>query len=500
MRDYDMEQLRQLIVNNEDWLMHRVLWYAKEQNYVKYTSTLAEAWRISIANLSATILTAIDTRQSGLELGPDENFTEDPIARFGIEEAQKHRARGLTLGMFLSLFKYYRQSYVDLILTANLDAATHHLYHYFIDRCFDRIELGLCTEWSISTNNDRLHELQTSNRFLTNEKNKYLTIFESLHDPVILLDNQNQVTNMNHAAARLFIGSAVPGDIYYDQHPTAQPLPWLATELAEFSTSQAAALNLEKTFNTTNGLRYFDVKLERMLDISEKFSGVVIVLNDMTEAKRAAILEERERLARELHDSVTQSLYSLSLFAEWGGGVLEAGEVGLAQERMVRIGEISQQALREMRLLLYELQLAPHQEVDLVEALQARMDTVERRAGVRAQLVVVDGACWPKAWNDELYPMAIETLNNALKHARASQVEVRLQGCAAGFEMHISDDGRGFEPHQTHGGMGLPNLTERARRLGGQVVVESTIGQGTRVSLIIKPGPVSPAPNPNPER
>ena len=84
--------------------------------------------------------------------------------------------------------------------------------------------------------------------------------------------------------------------------------------------------------------------------------------------------------------------------------------------------------------------------------------------------------------------MAIETLNNALKHARATQVEVRLQGCAAGFEMRITDDGRGFDPHGNTGGMGLPNLAERAHRLGGQVSIESEIGQGTRVSLTIKEG------------
>ncbi len=115
---------------------------------------------------------------------------------------------------------------------------------------------------------------------------------------------------MNHAAAKLLIGSAVPGDNYYDPQRSAPSLPWLVDPLATFSKSEVNTLNFERTFQTTKGLRYFGVKLERMLDISEKYSGVVVLLNDLTERKRAAVMEERERLARELHDSVTQSLYS----------------------------------------------------------------------------------------------------------------------------------------------------------------------------------------------
>ena len=98
---------------------------------------------------------------------------------------------------------------------------SRRVYRSVVDRCFDRIELGLCTEWSVATHNEHLDELQASNRFLANDKNKYLTIFESLHDPVILLDGENRVTNMNHAAAKLLIGAAVPGDSYYDPQRSA---------------------------------------------------------------------------------------------------------------------------------------------------------------------------------------------------------------------------------------------------------------------------------------
>jgi len=484
-----MKQLQQLIAENEDWLMQRILSYAKEQEYVKYTSTLAEAWRISIENLSRTLGKAAGLDPGSLELHPEEDYTQDPFAAFGILEAQKHRSRGLTLGMFLSLFKYYRQSYIDLIQKADFDPETGRRYEHIVARCFDRIELGLCTEWAEATNKERFNELQASNRFLANEKNKYLTIFESLHDPVILLDNNNEVTNMNYAAAKLLIGSALPGDIYYDPEQNMPALPWLVSELAAFSQSGLATLNFEKALNTTQGLRVFSVKLERMLDISEKFSGVVVLLYDLTESKRAAIVEERERLARELHDSVTQSLYSLSLFAEWGKGLLAVGDVESAQERMARIGDISQQALREMRLLLYELRPSTLDEDGLIGAIKNRLTAVETRVGISTQLranVTID--LLPHI-EECLYRIAQEALNNSLKHAEATAVLVQLQAHENTISLTVTDDGKGVDPETVHleGRLGLSNMRARAERLGGVFTIESKIDNGTTISLQLPP-------------
>ncbi len=483
-----MKQLQQLITENEEWLMHRILHYAKEQDFVKYTSTLAEAWRISIENLSQTLQKALLLDIKNLELRPDEDYTQDPFAIFGIQEAQKHRSRGLTLGMFLSLFKYYRQCYLDLVQTAGFDAETQWRYGYIVGRCFDRIELGLCAEWAEATKQERLNELQATNRFLANEKNKYLTIFESLHDPVILLDNNGDVTNMNHAAAKLLIGAAMPGDIYYDPEQNRPALPWLSDELAVLFQSDVSTLNAEKTFNTVQGMRFFNVKLERMLDISEKFSGVVVLLYDLTESKRAAIRAERERLARELHDSVTQSLYSLSLFAEWGSGLLAAGEVEPARERIARIGEISQQALREMRLLLYELRPSALDDDGLEGAIESRLTAVEQRVGISATLQVNISADLPPHIEECLYRITNEALNNALKHAEATAVLVRLHTDEGSVFLSVTDDGKGFDPTavELEGRLGISSMRQRIRQLGGLFEIESQAG--TTVSVTIPLG------------
>ena len=116
-----LQLLYDLIASHEDWLMYRILEYAKDRGYTKYTSTLAEAWRVSICGLSEPLMNAIKYHCSSLELEPEANYSDDPIASFGIIEAQRHRSRGITLSLFLGLIKYYRQSYLDLLELGNFN-------------------------------------------------------------------------------------------------------------------------------------------------------------------------------------------------------------------------------------------------------------------------------------------------------------------------------------------------------------------------------------------
>jgi signal transduction histidine kinase len=200
---------------------------------------------------------------------------------------------------------------------------------------------------------------------------------------------------------------------------------------------------------------------------------------------KAAILEERRRVARDLHDSVAQSLHSLVMSAE------TAQQISSAHPE--RLGSIlshlvvsARQAVKEMRLLMYELRPFVPDKTDLVTALEHRLTGVERRAGLKAELIVEDDAHWPKEWETELYPIALEALNNAIKHAQASHIEIRLQSKDKAFTMWISDNGRGFNPEEKvgrRGGMGLTTMSERAERLGGHIKVTSEPDQGTRVTF-----------------
>ncbi len=203
------------------------------------------------------------------------------------------------------------------------------------------------------------------------------------------------------------------------------------------------------------------------------------------EARGIAALEERHRLARELHDSVTQMLYSLTLFAEAGRQQLSFGDRDRVEHHLHRIGETAQQALKEMRLMVYELRPPVLQEVGLVGALRQRLDAVEQRAGLDAQLVVGDFIDISAQAEEGLYRIAQEALNNALKHAEATSVTVHV--CTEGqlTILEVSDNGKGCDlaAAEKTGGLGLISMRERAAKLGGTLTIASVLGQGTWVKV-----------------
>jgi len=297
-----MKNLCNLISSSENWLVNQVIHHAKAHNFTKYSSTLSEAWRMSIVNLSDTIISALQNYDNSLELDPDENYVLDPIAAYGITQAKKHRVRGINLGMFLGLFKYYRQSYIDLVKRVKLESELSEFYYLFLNRIFDRIEIGVCSEWAKENESkDYFASLQKNNRIIINEKNKYLTICESLPNPTILLDENNQIDYMNHSASVLFNVSHSPGANYYNSKQAQELVPWLIKELNAFTNGHEQELIFEKEFILTAVTYYYEVKMKRMLDISRKFNGTVITMNNITERKKAekALIHSEETLFRE---------------------------------------------------------------------------------------------------------------------------------------------------------------------------------------------------------
>lgn len=289
-----MQALKNLIVEQEDWLIDQVVMYAIANGYTEHTSTLKEAWRASICGLTEPMADALDRYDAPPEIPADADFTENSIASYGIEQARQHRARGVTLNLFLGLTKYYRQAYCDLVGEFSEALADPQKSRLFVDRFFDLVELGFCSEWAMTSNEDKLADIQGQNRRITNEKNKYLTIFESLRDPVILLDEQHLLQNMNHAAHHLLLGRSAPGAIYYGRNED-RPDTSLLDQILERA---AIERNFEIDLNTLSGHRIFDVRVQEMLDISEKFLGTVLILNDVTEHKRARELAESANQAK----------------------------------------------------------------------------------------------------------------------------------------------------------------------------------------------------------
>jgi GAF domain-containing protein/anti-sigma regulatory factor (Ser/Thr protein kinase) len=209
------------------------------------------------------------------------------------------------------------------------------------------------------------------------------------------------------------------------------------------------------------------------------------------QAEQTAITTERSRLARELHDSVTQLLYSVTLYAEAAAELLVSGETQTAAGHLRDLRDTAQEALREMRLLIFELHRPALGQGGLATALQARLDAVERRGGMLAELLVEGNEQISRPVQAELYNIAHEALNNALKHAHAGSVRIHLRFADAGTEMQISDDGLGFEPAMdgTEGGFGIPGMQERAQKIGGTLQIDSAPGRGTSVMVRVLANP-----------
>jgi len=200
-------------------------------------------------------------------------------------------------------------------------------------------------------------------------------------------------------------------------------------------------------------------------------------------SRALAVLEERNRLARELHDSVTQSLYGLVVYAGAGRQVIESGEADLAKGHLARIEQAAQQALKEMRLLVYELRPPALEEDGLVGALRQRLEAVEGRTGVTVDLQVHGVVDLPAQVEEGLFRIAHEALNNVLKHAAAASVTVQIQVDDRGIELTVVDDGVGFDDAGDTGGLGLTSMSERAQGLDATLTIQSGPGEGTKVNV-----------------
>jgi signal transduction histidine kinase len=196
-------------------------------------------------------------------------------------------------------------------------------------------------------------------------------------------------------------------------------------------------------------------------------------------------MEERSRLARELHDSVTQSLYSANLYSAGARRYFEQKKFDEVDGYLTEIGTITQQALKDMRLLVYELRLPELKQAGLIGAIENRLDAVERRLNIEAEITAEGIEKLPGQVEENLFRIAIESLNNSLKYAQATKLHISFIKKKEKVIFRIKDNGTGFDVEKglSKGGFGLAIMRERAERFGGKVNITSKPGSGTTVEV-----------------
>jgi signal transduction histidine kinase len=207
-----------------------------------------------------------------------------------------------------------------------------------------------------------------------------------------------------------------------------------------------------------------------------------------------AASKERQRLARDLHDAVSQTLFSISLMAEVLPRIYEKDQAA-GRQRLEELRQLTRGALAEMRMLLLELRPAALAETSLTDLLRQLGEAVVGRARIPVEVQIDATVSAPPEVAVALYRIAQEALNNVVKHAAAGHATVTLCGATEdggdgrdGLELTVADDGCGFDVDDARSGrLGLGIMAERADSIGARLEVLSTSGQGTVVRVVWAP-------------
>jgi PAS domain S-box-containing protein len=217
------------------------------------------------------------------------------------------------------------------------------------------------------------------------------------------------------------------------------------------------------------------------LYMNGRVSGAVVVWHDISEHERLAALEERQRLARELHDSLSQALYGIALGAHTARTYLD-NDRAKASEALDYVLSLAEVSLTEMRALIFELRPESLAVEGLVVGLTKQAAAVQARNNLP---VVVDLGEEPPVSleiKEACFRVTREAVNNVVRHAQPGRLSLRLSRQPGRLVLEVADDGLGFDPHGEYPGhLGLSSMRERAALVGGTLTIDSAPGAGTRV-------------------
>jgi signal transduction histidine kinase len=232
----------------------------------------------------------------------------------------------------------------------------------------------------------------------------------------------------------------------------------------------------------------FSAEDQELIETFAAHAAVAIENAQLYERSRElSILEERNRLARELHDAVSQRLFALRLTSEAAAGLMER-DPAAARAQLDRLHELTGEAIDELRAVILALRPATIESEGLVATLAKHVDLLRRAYGCEIDLTVAGEQELPVAAATEVLRIAQEALQNALRHSGAERVAVRLDAGDGRVALSVADEGEGFDaasPALRSRRLGLTSMEERARALGGTLDIVSEPGEGTTVCLEI---------------
>ena len=322
-------------------------------------------------------------------------------------------------------------------------------------------------------------------------------VIDSMGDGMVVLDGRNRIVDLNPAAEKLLDAAASK---VVGQRAEELFRPW--PELVELCHSPAVA-HIELSLDMRNERRWYDLYTSLLADRHRQPMGQVIVWRDITIRKQAELqllrqqrvlagLEERERLARGLHDNLAQVLSYANMQAQAAREMLAKGEIETVDTYLARLADATKEAHADAREYILGVKTGISPERGLLAALRQYLQRFGQTSGLDTELVIPEPEVLAETSLEpvveiQLLRIVQEALTNIRKHASASSVWVRLAVDGDRAQVEVEDDGRGFDPAPLLGGdaqtFGLDIMRERAEEVEGSLEVLSAPGQGTRIAV-----------------
>lgn len=302
-----MEPLKRLIVDCEGEIVRRVLDYARTRGYMQLMPALEETYTSAVVTMSANLVQCLTLQGDVPPICAADDLALDPAASVGARMARMRAIDARDVRLFAGMLKYYRQAYLDVVQQAGFPLEDGWRYARAVERFFDRFELGVLGELAVNPIDVVRAQVLDRNAELAAEKDRYLSAFADLPVPVLFLDQDGLVENINAAAVLLFLPSEASHHRYHQDPSRRQRPPVLADELEAFRVGPEREASFERELKTGKGTRYFQVRCTKTFTSAEALSGMLVILNDLTYRRHT---EESLRRGQAKYQSLFENMLS----------------------------------------------------------------------------------------------------------------------------------------------------------------------------------------------
>src|SRR2546426_1256224 len=237
-------------------------------------------------------------------------------------------------------------------------------------------------------------------------------------------------------------------------------------------------------FTLKRNFRQEEIELTRAL--VQQATLAIQLTRLSAQSRQSAVMAERNRMARDIHDTLAQGFTGVIVQLEAAGEAMSQSRTAIVSDHLNQAGDLARESLREARRSMQALRPQALEEKQLSEALKDLIEKLTRGTTVKAEFTLQgEQQKLPPEWETNLLRIGQEVLTNVLRHAHASAFDVQLIFDSREIRLTLRDDGCGFDLQSRHEGFGLQGMRERAEGMGGQLSIESAKAKGTRISIVI---------------